>query len=152
MRDINETSGSDCSQAARKTTPYNDYSTVNLGSTQAAEHNRSLVVHYGALTPQDCPWYDKCSAPLCPLDPEWRGRKHLQGERVCYFLREAVKDGARARFEATANAPIFAAASQMLSEQENLGAYVRQRLRDAAQAESRLDAAKRLAALTRGRP
>jgi hypothetical protein len=98
----------------------------------------------GELLPEGCPRFEKCAAPLCPLDPEWRRRKHLQGERVCYFLREAVKDGAAARFEATANAEIVAAATQMLSEPENLGAYVRQRLRDAAQTDSRVDRARRL--------
>jgi len=91
-----------------------------------------------------CPRFDGCSAPLCPLDPGWRERVHLQGERVCYFLREAVKDGAAARYKATANAEIFAAASRMLSQPEKLGAYVRQRLRDAGQTGSRFDAAKRL--------
>lgn len=110
------------------------------------------VVRVRALGPQSCPRYDKCSAPLCPLDLEWRRRNHLQGERVCYFLREAVKDGAATRFKATANEEIFAAATRMLSEPENLGAYVRQRLRDAAQTNSRVDSAKRLQGLRRRQP
>ena len=106
----------------------------------------------GALTTPSCQRYDKCAAQLCPLDRDWRRRKHLQGERVCYFLREAVKDGAAVRFEATANAGIVAAATQMISEPKNLGAYVRQRLRDAAQTGSRQDSAKRLSCSPVGRP
>lgn len=118
--------------------------------TGATVASRSRAIRYEALIPQSCPRYDKCSAPLCPLDSEWRRRKHLQGERVCYFLREAIKDGAAARFEATADVEIFAAATQMLAEPENLNAYVRQRLRDAEQTGSRLDSARHLQALRRG--
>ena len=48
--------------------------------------------------PTDCPKYDSCSANICPLDPDWRLRSHLNGERVCYYLTEAVKRDARANF------------------------------------------------------
>lgn len=43
----------------------------------------------------DCPKFDKCSAPICPLDGEWHKRSHLKGERVCFFLAEASKRGGR---------------------------------------------------------
>lgn len=43
----------------------------------------------------DCPHFDKCSAPICPLDPDWRLRTHLDGERVCFYLIEASKRGGR---------------------------------------------------------
>jgi len=42
-----------------------------------------------------CPRFNRCSAPLCPLDPNREDRSHLRGEPVCGYLREIVKpDGA----------------------------------------------------------
>ncbi len=43
----------------------------------------------------ECPKYDRCSAPACPL---WDiNTTHLKGERVCFYLREYVKQGGRAK-------------------------------------------------------
>lgn len=39
----------------------------------------------------DCPKWDRCNAPVCPLDANWQTQKHLPGEPVCRWLREAVK-------------------------------------------------------------
>ena len=39
-----------------------------------------------------CPRFDRCSAPICPLDNEWRERHHLKGEPVCYFMRLHAKN------------------------------------------------------------
>ena len=35
------------------------------------------------LVPQDCPKFDACRAPICPLDPEMLDRTYLSGESVC---------------------------------------------------------------------
>lgn len=43
----------------------------------------------------DCPKFDSCSAPICPLDPDWELRSHLDGERVCYYLTEYSKPATR---------------------------------------------------------
>lgn len=45
-----------------------------------------------------CPKFEKCSAPICPLDPNWINAKHPNGERVCFYLGEAQKAGAEALF------------------------------------------------------
>ena len=42
-----------------------------------------------------CPKWDGCSAPICALDPDWKARKHLEGERVCFYLTEYSKPAAR---------------------------------------------------------
>ena len=44
---------------------------------------------------RDCPKFINCSAPLCPLDKT--AGSHLNGEPVCFYLREIVKEGGRAR-------------------------------------------------------
>jgi len=46
----------------------------------------------------DCPKYSACSANVCPLDDDRHLRSHLNGERVCFYLTEAVKDRAPANF------------------------------------------------------
>ena len=39
----------------------------------------------------ECPRYRSCSAPICPLDLDWKHRKHLPPERVCLWLTELAK-------------------------------------------------------------
>ncbi len=50
------------------------------------------------IQPQ-CPKYQQCSAPICPLDKEWQKRKHISGDRVCFYLTEVQKPRANAVFE-----------------------------------------------------
>lgn len=47
----------------------------------------------------NCDRFDRCSANVCPLDPEWHKRKHLNGDRVCFYLIEAQKANAKAVFD-----------------------------------------------------
>ncbi len=51
---------------------------------------RGVIMHM-----YDCPKFDNCSAPICPLDDNWELRPHLKGERVCYYLTEYSKEAAR---------------------------------------------------------
>ena len=51
------------------------------------------------LTYSQCPKFQKCNAPICPIDPEWQKRKHISGDRVCFYLTEAQKPNAIAVFE-----------------------------------------------------
>jgi len=39
----------------------------------------------------DCPKFDSCNAPVCPLHDEHT--THLSGEPICFYLREYVKNG-----------------------------------------------------------
>ena len=43
------------------------------------------------MTPESCPRYETCSAPICPLDARWRHRHYGCGEAVCGFVLESVK-------------------------------------------------------------
>ena len=43
------------------------------------------------MTPEDCPKWKKCSAPICPLDPDWKRRSHVPREPICLWLREWAK-------------------------------------------------------------
>lgn len=44
-----------------------------------------------------CPKWEGCNAAFCPAV----GGLHLRGERVCLYLREAVKTGGEARVRGT---------------------------------------------------
>ena len=39
-----------------------------------------------------CPRFDRCCAPICPIDTDWRTRAHRKGEPVCAYLRRYAKD------------------------------------------------------------
>jgi hypothetical protein len=49
-----------------------------------------------------CPKFNRCSAPYCPAV----GGTHLQGERVCHYVRESVKPGGPARVRAVLPTPL----------------------------------------------
>ena len=51
---------------------------------------------FADLQPHDCPKFQRCNAPICPIDVNVG--THLRGEAICFYLREFVKKGARARF------------------------------------------------------
>jgi len=48
------------------------------------------------MNPTDCPRFNQCSAPLCPLDERWRERRHRNGDRICLYLLEMAKAGSTA--------------------------------------------------------
>lgn len=56
----------------------------------------------------DCPLYDKCSAPICPLDPKWHRRSHDSSDSICRVLTESAKPGADERFKKKAESDEYA--------------------------------------------
>ena len=46
----------------------------------------------GTQAMEECPKFDDCGAPICPLDPDVLDREHLKGEAVCYYLRLYAKN------------------------------------------------------------
>jgi len=54
-----------------------------------------------------CDRFQICSASVCPLEPEWQKRKHLKGERICYYLLEAQKEGAKANFDGAGKGKLY---------------------------------------------
>ena len=62
-------------------------------------HNKKVIpVNQFPLVPENCPKWNFCSAPICPLDSNCPDSCYLKGESVCFYLREAVKSGAEGRF------------------------------------------------------
>lgn len=65
------------------------------------------------LTPTDCPKFNRCDAPICPLDPRWRSAVHRWGEKVCFFLLASRKAGAQEHY---ADSPTFRAVLPLVGE------------------------------------
>lgn len=66
------------------------------------------------VTPRDCPRFERCSAPVCPLVPCWSRLTHCRDEPVCLYLREAVKPDAKARLEGVISDKMVAGIMQAL--------------------------------------
>ena len=64
----------------------------------------------------ECPRFEYCSAPLCPLDPLWRERTMLKNERVCHYLSEASKPEAHERYRDRPDAHLYDHASSQMKE------------------------------------
>ena len=45
----------------------------------------------GTQAMKECPRFDGCCAPLCPLDPDVLDRVHIKGDPICHYLRLYVK-------------------------------------------------------------
>jgi len=80
----------------------------------------------------ECPKFESCSAPICPLDAQWRMRAHNPGDRICFYLREAVKPSA----DAVVPKPLLAACDALRKAPEIPGG-VRRALKRAASHGSR---------------
>ena len=47
----------------------------------------------GTQAMKECPRFDDCNAPICPLDPDVLDRVHIKGAPVCHYLRLYAKNG-----------------------------------------------------------
>jgi len=45
-----------------------------------------------------CARFDSCSAPICPLDPDWAKRDMLPGDGTCTWLLEIAKAGPESQY------------------------------------------------------
>jgi hypothetical protein len=87
----------------------------------------------------DCPKFSKCSAPLCPLDPDWKKRSMTKDERVCFYLREAVKEGAQERFQGGIAEEIYFQAVDLLPEMLAHSGSLQKRLQKARTTGSKIN-------------
>ena len=88
--------------------------------------------------PADCPKFIQCAAPICPLDPDWRLRSHLKGERVCFYLTEAVKDRAQDNFEGIRLGELFEVIHRSIPDIISRHAPIRKALSRAATSGARM--------------
>jgi hypothetical protein len=69
-----------------------------LAFPHAGQSGPAMATDSAGLELLSCPRWDKCSAPICPLDRLWNRRAMQNADPVCFFLTEAAKPGAEALF------------------------------------------------------
>ena len=47
----------------------------------------------------DCPKFQSCNAPVCPIHPAWVRRLNRKEASTCFYLCESVKHGSHALFQ-----------------------------------------------------
>lgn len=88
----------------------------------------------------DCPKFERCNAPICPLDDDWKIRGHGKGEPVCFYLREYVKQGGKARIQGYIPKEMFQRIGQVLPEIISQHGDIKRRLFRAKNSGSKIDA------------
>jgi hypothetical protein len=86
----------------------------------------------------NCPRFDKCSAPICPLDRNWKLRVYLKGEPICFYLLEYVKPNAKAQFQGSIGVRIYAAVQTSIDAMSHRYAPLRRALERAKRTGSRI--------------
>lgn len=96
------------------------------------------------IAPEHCPRFEQRSANVCPLDPNWKERVHLQSESVCGLLLESVKTGGEARLGAYVQGELIAEVLRQRMPISTRWGDIKRRLDRASQAGSKLEAAERM--------
>jgi len=86
----------------------------------------------------DCPKFDKCNAPVCPLSDI--ATAHLRGEPICFYLREYVKQGGKARLRGYVSGKMLDRLDVVLPEILARHGDIRRRLNISAQTGSKINA------------
>jgi hypothetical protein len=94
------------------------------------------------IEPKQCPKYSKCSAPICPLDPDWEKRVMQKDDRTCFYLNEASKPEAAKRFEGRKDEFIFQIAYRRMPLMKKRNSILKKRLEKASLTGSRITISK----------
>ena len=86
----------------------------------------------------DCPKWDSCNAPLCPLDPDILKRLYLRGEAICFYMHEYVKPNSYEQFKLSHSGEIYEAISDVIKEALSTHGYIKRRLERASKTPSRM--------------
>jgi hypothetical protein len=90
------------------------------------------------ITFDRCPKWDKCNAPLCPLDVALFKRVMRDDEPVCFYLSEAVKHDAEAVFRQRGREELFGLVSKLIPAMSTRWSRIRLALERAKTTGSRM--------------
>ncbi len=85
-----------------------------------------------------CPKSDVCNAPCCPVDSKWSRRVVLNADAVCFYMLEAVKDGAQERFEGAGLGTLYRRVVVVSPLMQVRFGRIRRKVADAAKSGSRM--------------
>lgn len=85
-----------------------------------------------------CPKWGGCSAPICPLDPDWKLRKHLDGEKACFYLTEFAKPTGKAILSTVLAGEQYEAIARVYPEVMSLPTPLRNQLKRSKKNPSRI--------------
>ena len=80
----------------------------------------------------DCPKFDPCSAPICPLDPEWNTRAHLENEAICPYLMMYSKVDGKALLRSSVAVELYEAVASQVSAISAYRGHIERKLATAA--------------------
>lgn len=85
-----------------------------------------------------CPKWERCSAPICPLDPEALKRVMTDDDPVCFYLSEVAKPNAEAVFRGRGRTKLFEAISKQVQPLSTRWGRIRRALERAKTSGSRM--------------
>lgn len=111
------------------------YATVETGNDSLSADDEPTCA---SISMCECPKFEGCNAPVCPLDPDWRKRVHRRDEPVCPYLCEYAKQATRPILRGCIGEEHYHAVAEVASEVEETHAPLAKSLRRASQTPSRL--------------
>lgn len=87
---------------------------------------------------RDCPRWDRCCAPICPLHDEWARCSMQSKDPVCFYLSEYVKDGAETRFQEAGLNHIHRRIGEVLPDMLDAHGRIRRALERSAETGARM--------------
>ena len=90
------------------------------------------------LTAKECPKFNGCSAPQCPLIPSSLNTTYYSGEPLCFWLMEYGKEGGRTRIKQCYSCINLELVGRAYSKLLSTYGSIRIRLERASQTPSRL--------------
>jgi hypothetical protein len=89
----------------------------------------------------DCPKFEFCSSPICPLLASVSSQSLSNGERVCYYLTEYQKANSEAYFGVLGLTELYklmAKAMDEINSNPHTNVYLRRALKLATQSSSKM--------------
>lgn len=88
--------------------------------------------------PNQCPKFNTCNAPVCPLDAKSIKMKHISGEKCCLYLLETAKTDAKANFMSAGLGDMYEAIEVVKDDILTSSACIKRTYTRAAKTPSRL--------------
>jgi len=85
-----------------------------------------------------CPKFQSCNAPICPLDTDWQKRPNHKDDATCFYLLESVKHDARLHFEVAQLGQMLNHIDLIRDDIANMQPRIKMKLESASQTGSRM--------------